>query len=555
MRLLAVLVLATAGTDGDLPHYRDVAAEAGMIEANVFGSSPKKFITETTGSGAAFLDYDLDGDMDVYLVNGRTREQHEKGETGPPDRLYRNVGGTGFVEVAGLAGVAETGWGGGAAAADYDNDGDPDLLVTNIGGRTFYRNNGDGTFTDRTNEAGLEDDRWSASAAFGDIDGDGFLDLYVTHYISWDPRLLDGLNVDFCRYRNVPVLCGPRGLPGEADALFLNQRDRTFRDVTRSAGVENGEGRGLGVAFFDFDDDGDEDIFVANDSTANFLYRNDGSGRFEDLALLAGVAYSAFGNEQSGMGADAGDYDEDGKPDLVVTNFQGDYNALRRNLGTGVFADVSHAAGVAASSLDRLGWGVKLADCNNDGYLDLFVVNGHIYPEIDAAGIGESYAQRAQVLLNVDFGPARKFEDVSARAGPALETPRPSRGLAAGDFDDDGDMDFVANNMNELPALFRDDASHRNGWVRLALIGRSVNRDAMGARIAYEAGGRRHHRRAGSLWSYLSTSDPRLLLGLGSSAGAEGVEIRFRKRETPLALGSIGSGEDVVVLEGAGRVR
>ncbi len=540
--------------DRDLPHYRDIAVRVGMTDENLFGSSPKKFITETTGSGVAFFDYDLDGDLDFYLVNGTTREQHEERAPGPPDRLYRNLGDSSFLEVAALAGVHETAWGGGAAVADYDNDGDPDLLVTNFSGNAFFRNNGDGTFSDVTAVAGLEDDRWSTSAAFGDVDDDGYLDLYVAHYIAWDPRLLEGLNVDFCRYRNVPVLCGPRGLPGESDALYLNRRDGTFLDVTRSAGVENPEGRGLGVAFSDFDEDGDQDIFVANDSTSNFLYRNDGTGRFEDVALLAGVAYSAYGEEQAGMGTDVGDYDEDGRPDLVVTNFQGDYNALRRNLGGGAFLDVSNLTGLAASSFDKLGWGVKFVDANNDGFLDLFVVNGHIYPEIDSAGILESYAQRPQLLLNVDEHSTRRYVEISS-AGPALEMPRPSRGLAAGDFDDDGDMDFAVSNINEPPSLFQDVASHRNGWVRLTLVGRSLNRDGMAAKVEYEAGGKRHHRWSGSLWSYLSTSDSRLLLGLGRAPRADELSIRFRAREAPLRLESVLSGEEITVLEGAGRIR
>jgi len=544
--------------DRDLPHYRDIAPALGMTEPNVFGSLPQKFITETTGSGAALFDYDLDGDLDVYLVNGKTREQQEQGSAGPRDRLYRNLGGGRFAEAAGLAGVSETGWGGGAAAADYDNDGDPDLLVTNFGGNVLYRNNGDGTFTDFTETAGLADQRWSTSAAFGDVDNDGYLDLYVCHYIAWDPRSLEGLSPDFCRYRNVPVICGPRGLPGESDALYLNQRDGTFREVTRTAGVENPEGRGLGVAILDFEGDGDQDIFVANDSTPNFLYQNDGTGRFRDAALLAGVAFSMHGTEQAGMGTDVGDYDEDGKPDLVVTNFQGDYTALRRNLSngeSGVFADVSNLTGLAASSFERLGWGVKFVDCNNDGFLDLFLVNGHIYPDIEAAGIGETYAQRPQLLLNVEGGAGRRYEESSSSAGPALQSPKPSRGLAAGDFDDDGDVDFVVNNINDVPSFLEDGAAHRNGWVRLTLVGRTVNRDGMGARVEYQAGGRRHHRWAGSLWSYLSTSDPRLLLGLGPDARAEDILIHFRKGDPPLRLGPIESAEEVIVLEGMGRVR
>jgi hypothetical protein len=530
-----------------------------MTRPNDFGSPAKKLITETTGSGAAFFDYDGDGRLDLYIVNGKTLDQDDAGLPGAPNQLFRGLQGGRFEEVSQLAGVNDTGWGGGAAAADYDNDGDPDLLVTNYGRNVLYRNNGDGTFIDVTEPAGVDDPRWSTSAAFGDINGDGFLDLYVCNYIPFSLELLETLDAKFCQWRGIQVMCGPNGLPGEADALYLNQRDGTFRDVTREAGVYNTEGKGLGVIFLDFDHDGDQDIYIANDSTPDFLYENDGRGHFNDVALIAGVAVSMYGKPQAGMGTDVGDYDEDGLPDIVVTNFQGDYNALRRNEGGGLFTDVSDMLGLTAPSFEKLGWGVKFMDVDLDGFLDLFVVNGHVYPEVDAGGIGESYKQSNQLLLSVPGGTGRKYEEVTALAGPGLQELKSSRGLAVADYDDDGDLDVFINNMSDVPTFLQDRAEHRNGWARLTLVGRQTSRDGMEARVEFKVGGQRHLRYGGSVWSFLSTTDPRLLLGMGSARRAEEVIIYWPSREegeapTAVNVGPITAGEEVIVLEGVGRI-
>jgi enediyne biosynthesis protein E4 len=550
---VALLLAALVRDDRDLPRYRNVASERGFTRENRFGSPAKKLITETTGSGAAFFDYDADGFVDLYVVNGQTLEEAASGSGGVPDQLFRNLGNGEFIEVTDEAGVGDRGWGGGAAAADYDNDGDVDLLVTNYREDSLYRNNGDGTFTEVAKEAGVSDPRWGASAAFGDIDGDGFLDLYVCNYIAFEGSLLEKLDPKFCVWRGVSVMCGPNGLPGEVDALYRNRGDGTFEDVTRAAGVYDPEGKGLGVTFVDIDRDADLDIYVANDSTPNYLFRNDGTGKFEDIALLAGVALSMYGKPQAGMGADAGDFDADGLPDLIVTTFQGDYNALRRNEGHGLFTDVSDVKGLTAPSFEKLGWGVRFVDVDWDGYLDLFVVNGHVYPEVDGAGIGESYRQQNQVFLNVADIDGRRYEEATGAVGPALEELHSGRGLAFGDIDEDADLDVFVNNMSDVPSLLVDEAEHQNHFVRLTLVGASANRDGLGVPIELEVEGRKLHRDTGLIWTYLSTNDRRIVIGLGASEEASGVVLSWPSG--PAELGSLRASEDVLVKEGVGRLR
>jgi hypothetical protein len=551
---LVLLAAAALSEERDLPRYRDVAAERGFTRPNSFGSPAKKLITETTGSGAAFFDYDGDGAIDLYVVNGQTLEEAASGSGGAPDQLFRNLGNGEFIEVTEEAGVGDRGWGGGAAAADYDNDGDIDLLVTNYREDALYRNNGDGTFAEVAKEAGVSDPRWGASAAFGDVDGDGFLDLYVCNYIAFEESLLEKLDPKFCMWRGVSVMCGPNGLPGEVDALYRNRADGTFEDVTAAAGVHDAEGKGLGVTFVDVDVDGDSDIYVANDSTPNYLFRNDGTGKFEDIALMAGVALSMYGKSQAGMGADAGDFDSDGLPDLIVTTFQGDYNALRRNEGLGLFTDVSDSKGLTAPSFEKLGWGVRFVDLNWDGHLDLFVVNGHVYPEVDGAGIGESYRQQNQVFLNLpDPSGGRRFEEVTSQAGPGLELFRSGRGLAFADIDGDSDLDAFINNISDVPTLLVDEAEHRNRWVRLTLVGTRSNRDALGVPITLEVGGRKLFRDSGLIWTYLSTNDRRVTIGLGAEDEATNVVLSWPSGR--MELGALRSGEDVLIKEGVGRLR
>jgi hypothetical protein len=558
MRSLPLILLLTGASevaleDRDLPHYRNVAPERGFTRENRFGSAAKKLITETTGSGAAFFDYDGDGFVDLYVVNGQTLEEEASGSGGVPDQLFRNTGSGEFIDVTEEAGVGDRGWGGGAAAADYDNDGDIDLLVTNYREDSFYRNNGDGTFTEMAKEAGVSDPRWGASAAFGDVDGDGFLDLYVSNYIAFDESLLEKLDPKFCVWRGVTVMCGPNGLPGEVDALYRNRGDGTFEDVTRAAGVHDPEGKGLGVTFVDLEKDGDSDIYVANDSTPNYLFRNDGTGKFTDVALVAGVALSMYGKPQAGMGADAGDFDSDGLPDLIVTTFQGDYNALRRNEGQGLFTDVSDVTGITAPSFEKLGWGVRFVDVNWDGHLDLFVVNGHVYPEVDGAGIGESYRQQNQVFLNVPDPAGARFEEVTAGAGLGLAELHSGRGLAFADIDEDADLDVYVNNMSDVPTLLVDEAKHRNRWLRLTLVGARTNRDALGVPLSLEVGGRKLYRDSGLIWTYLSTNDRRITIGLGGSETAENVVLSWPSGA--MELGTLPAGEDVLIKEDVGRLR
>jgi hypothetical protein len=317
--------------------------------------------------------------------------------------------------------------------------------------------------------------------------------------------------------------------------------------------VHDPEGKGLGVTFVDLEKDGDSDIYVANDSTPNYLYRNDGTGKFTDIALMAGVALSMYGKPQAGMGADAGDFDSDGLPDLIVTTFQGDYNALRRNEGQGLFTDVSDVTGITAPSFEKLGWGVRFVDVNWDGHLDLFVVNGHVYPEVDGAGIGESYRQQNQVFLNVPDPAGARFEEVTAGAGLGLAELHSGRGLAFADIDEDADLDVYVNNMSDVPTLLVDEAKHRNRWLRLTLVGARTNRDALGVPLSLEVGGRKLYRDSGLIWTYLSTNDRRITIGLGGSETAENVVLSWPSGA--MELGTLPAGEDVLIKEDVGRLR
>ncbi|HLE68843.1 MAG TPA: CRTAC1 family protein, partial [Vicinamibacteria bacterium] len=440
-----------------------------------------------------------------------------------PNRLFRNDGGWGFTDVTEEARIGDRGFGQGVAVSDFDNDGDPDVYVTNYGPNVLYRNHGDGTFSSWT--AGVEDERWGTSAAFGDIDKDGHLDLYVCNYLKFDRELLDRLIPRrFCEWKGLKVQCGPRGFGFDSGVLYHNRGDGTFEDWTERAGVENRETYQLGAVFSDLDLDSDPDLYVATDTTLNLLFENRGDGTFEDRSLLSGTGLSGSGMEQAGMGVDVGDVNEDGRFDIFVTNFSDDYNTLYLNQGGLRFVDSSDLANLVVPSLPYLGWSTRLADLDSDGDLDVFVVNGHVYPQVDEGHIGESFRQPMQVFWNRGDG---TFEDATAELGAPLSKPRASRGAALGDLDGDLRQDIVVNVMDEAPVLIRNQISGATRAVVLELIGRVANRDGLGAVVRARIGDRRLVREVGGDRGYLSHSDPRVYLGLGAASRVDEIRIQW----------------------------
>ena len=506
-----------------------------------FGSEEKNYIIERTGTGAGLSDYDGDGDLDVYLVNGSLLDL-PPGEAPPSDRLYRNDGSAHFTDVTREAGLLEAEWGAGCLFADFDNDGDPDLFVSNFGPNVLYRNNGDGTFTDVSREAGIRDPRWGESAAAGDFDSDGFLDLVVANHAVFDRHAPPEQN---CYWKGVKVSCGPLSHPPETHLLYRNHGDFTFEDVSLASGVALKRGYGFGVVLDYLDDDDLLDIYVANDLTENFLFLNLGRLQFEDFGALSGSAYVEGGRAQAGMGVDSGDYDADGRPDLYVTNFSDDYNSLYRSDGSGLFSDVTYRARLGEPTFPYLGWATRFLDVEHDGDLDLFVVNGHIWPEVDHVASGTWYAQSNQLFLNTGEG---TFVEASKEAG--LTEKRLGRGAAFGDVDEDGDVDVVIANMHALPTLLFNETAEKGHWIQLLLVGRTSNRDGAGARVSVTTSSKKQTQTAKSGGGYLSSHDPRLHFGLAKS-GYAGVSVRWPSGATE-PLGDLPADRVYVVLEGEG---
>jgi enediyne biosynthesis protein E4 len=518
--------VASAQNGGSRFTFTDVTKAAGINFVN--RSSPdKKYIVESMGGGAAFFDYDNDGRLDIYLLNSFTVEGALKREPRPKAALYRNLGGGKFEDVAEKAGVADPGWTMGLAVGDYDNDGFDDLFVTCFGPNKLYRNLGNGRFEDVTKKAGFGAERFWTGAAWGDYDRDGRLDLYVAGYVDFKlDQLPEFGKGKLCLYRGIPVQCGPRGLPGAPDALYRNNGDGTFTDVTERAKVEDANGYyGLGVVWTDFDDDGWPDIYVANDATPNYAYRNNCDGTFTEMGLALGVAVNEDGVEQGSMGVSIADYDRDGRLDIVVTNFADDYNTIYRKNADGTFTDVSRATKTATASMPYVGWGAKFFDPDNDGWLDLLVVNGHVYPQIENAYPGGMYAQGMLFYRNLKDG---AFAEATAAAGASLTGRRASRGAAFGDYDDDGDVDVIVNNLDGPPALLRNDGGNKAGnWLSLKLTGTKSNRNAVGARVTLKAGGLTQVEELHGGESYLSHSDWRIHFGLGGATVADEITIRW----------------------------
>jgi hypothetical protein len=505
--------------------FTNIAREAGLDARTVYGGQETNtYLIETTGTGALAFDYDDDGWVDIFLVNGSVLDGFPKGGA-PTNHLYRNKGNGTFEDVTERAGLAQSGWGQAACAGDYDNDGREDLFVTYWGQNHLYRNAG-GKFEDVTARAGLTHTRtrWSSGCAFLDVDRDGRLDLFAANYIDLDLKATPLPSSGLCRYKGLPVACGPPGLPGGKNILYRNKGDGTFVDVSEPSGITKAKGTyALGVATIDFDNDGWIDIYVANDSNPSALYRNNRDGTFTDVGVSAGCAYSQDGKAQAGMGIAIGDYDRNGTLDIFKTNFAGDTSTLYSNTGKGLCDDKTFTSGIGVNTR-WLGWGVSFLDLDGDGWLDLFLVNGHVYPEVERVKTESGYRQRKVVYRNLTNG---RFADVSEQLGPPVTTPKASRGAAFADFDNDGDVDVVVNNVNDLPDLFRLDRTSSAHWVSLKLSGTQSNRSAIGAlvRIVTSNGEQRQEVRGGG--SYYSQNDLRLHFGIGEARTIDRVMVRW----------------------------
>jgi hypothetical protein len=511
--------------------FEDIAAKAGLTKwHHQMGTPKKQYIIESIGSGVALLDYDNDGWMDIYLVNGSTIAAMD-GKAQPPHAalFHNNHDGT-FTDVTVKAGVANDRWGFGVAVGDYDNDGWPDLYVTNFGKNRLFHNNHDGTFTDVAEKAGVTLGNWSTGATWGDYDGDGKLDLFVPGYVHYDlkaqPSDSDGLPLTFCSYRGVRTYCGPRGLPGESDHLFHNNGDGTFTDVSEKAGVNDKPGYyGLSSVFIDVNNDGKVDLLVANDSTPNYLYINKGDGTLEDQSYPSGYALNKEGRETASMGIGVGDYRNNGQLDIFNTTFSDDYKVLYRNDGDANFTDVSDATHIADLTIPFLGWGTAFVDYDNDGWKDLLEVNGHVYRNADTNNWGTSWAERPLLFHNVD---GKSLDMVPAVEGTALAEVMASRGLAVGDLFNDGRMDAVVNNMDSVPALFHNVDTNHNHWIGFHLIGGPKSpRDATGATLYLNANGMRQRGDIFSGGSFASTSDMRPHFGIGSATKVDSLEVHW----------------------------
>ena len=509
--LVSARLLAVEGQAAEKRvQFVDVAAEVGVVAQNVSGDSEQTYLVDSMMGGSAFFDYDQDGDLDLYILNG-SKVVGFPDQEHPRNTFYRNERGT-FVDATDEANLGDTGWGMGCAVADYDNDGDLDIYITNYGRNALYANQGDGTFADVTEYAQVGDERFSTGCAFLDYDSDGYLDLYVANYVDFKHFLQTTPNRSYI-WKGLRVHFGPRGMKGSGDTLYRNQGDGTFADVTVAARVvDQDKLYGMGVIGGDYDQDGDVDIYVANDTGANFLYQNQGDGTFADIGWMIGAAYDESGEAQGCMGIAYGDYDNDLYQDILVTNFWEQTNTLYHNDRGTFFSDLSFDAGVGKESFQFLAWGTEFFDYDNDGDKDLFVANGHLFPQLDRANLGTSYAQTNQLFENLGDG---TFVEVSQLAGAGLEIKKVSRGASFGDYDDDGDLDIFVLNINDRPTLLRNDGGNENNWLMVKTIGTESNRDGIGARIEVHSGGLAQSAEIRSGASYLSHNDLRAHFGLG----------------------------------------
>jgi hypothetical protein len=537
-RLAVILGLTTLspGEDETLPeksadsepiaNFVDVAEKAGLNAITVFGGvDTKKYIIETTGTGIAIFDYDNDGWPDIFVVNGTMLGGVPEGGA-PTNHLYHNNHDGTFTDVTAKAGLAATGWGQGVCVGDYDNDGWEDLYVTYWGKNRLYHND-HGVFSEVAEKAGVAGtgQAWGTGCAFVDYNRDGRLDLFVANYVDFDLATARVPGEDSsCKWKGVAVMCGPRGLRGSKNILYENRGDGTFVDVTKKAQIDKtGEHYGFSVSTLDFDDDGWPDIYVADDSTPNVLYHNNRDGTFTDVAVMAGVAYNEDGREQAGMGTTVGDFNGDGRLDIFKTNFSDDTPTLYSNQGDGIFADVTYAAGLGLHT-QYLGWGTMFFDFDNDGWPDLILANGHVYPEVDKYHLGSGYQEQRLLYHNNGDG---TFTDISENAGPGITATASSRGLAVGDLWNDGRQSVVINNMHARPSLLVNTVHSGNHWVEFKTVGTRSNRDGIGAKILVHTAKRVLVDEVRSGSSYISQNDLRVHFGLGQAARMDSVEVRW----------------------------
>jgi enediyne biosynthesis protein E4 len=539
-----------SGSQSTAVTFVDAGREAGLNTPNVWGGvTHKQYILEAKGSGIAFFDFDHDGWLDIYLTNGTRLDTTWPPGTAPTSQLYKNNRNGTFTDVTAGSGLARTGWQTGVCVGDYNNDGWDDLFCCFWGHNMLFRNNGNGTFTDVTREAGLYQDavRWGSGCCWLDYDRDGHLDLFVANYIDFDRNKIPQQGSPACLWKGVPVICGPRGLPGGANLLYHNNGDGTFRDVSEKAGVlKPGPRYSITPVSYDFDNDGWPDIYVAVDSQPSILFRNNHDGTFTDIAVSAGCAFNQDGEEQSGMGVAIGDYDCDGSLDIFKTNFSDDSSDLYHNSGDGTFTDATLSAGFGANR-QFVGWGCGFIDYDNDGWPDVMQINGHVYPEVDSMGIIQKFKNQRLVYRNLG---GKRFEDVSSNMGNGILERYSSRGAAFGDYDNDGDVDVLITNMNDLPSLLRNDGGNKNSWIKIKLLGVKCNRTAIGARVRVVTGSHSQVNEVASGGSVMSQSDLRLHFGLGPAKVVDLIEVKWPTTQSTQKFTNVPANQILTLREG-----
>lgn len=547
--LLTVPARSAQSSAAEFPHFVDITASTG-IHFNHLSAPDKKYIVESMSGGLALIDYDGDGYPDIYFTNAQSVDMALVGKKAKSELYHNNHDGT-FTDVTDKAGVGYPCWAMGAVVGDYNNDGRPDLLVTCFGGVVLYRNNGDGTFSDVTKQAGLGgDNAWAMGAAFGDYDNDGWPDLFVDHYVDLDLHDLPSFgSKKTCEYHGIAVQCGPRGLNGSSDLLYHNNGNGTFTEVAQQAGVSDPQKYfGLTTFWSDFNDDGRLDLFVANDGEPNYLYRNEGNGHFKDIAFDAGVAVNQDGTEQANMGLAIGDYMHTGRLSFLISHFSEEYATLFRNDGGMSFTDASYASGIAPATTQYVGWGDAFFDFDNDGWPDLMIVNGHVYPQVDTKDIGTKYREPKLLFHNQHDG---TFRNISREVGPALQILQVSRGLVVGDLFNDGRLDVVIENLEGLPMILRPEGGPQNHWISFSLRGTKSNRLGLNARVRVTAGDLVQTDEIRSGGSYLSQHDLRLHFGLGKYEHIDKVEV-FWPSGTRETLSQLASDHFYTIREGEG---